>query len=294
MGWAAAGRRSGRRRPTWSNGEWNQAAALCAAQCPAVGLWWWIVATSADDHGAYGGALGAACLLVTAPVIVPCLGLLHATLQIMPAAALARLRPRHCRGPEWIWHLAASVLVGAVGAVAAGVLWGAPLVDAVLWCAGGGVLPVLGLAYLRGRGWERGVWSRSAGACAGLLVLTGACGFVLIDSYTPPVLSAGQLAGSWHGADGAVLTLRPDGAAEAGRIPVSEDLGDVTACDGIGTWSVVRAGEAGRYRDGVLVRLNGACGQETDWTIGGTEQVPELFVLLGDPDAGDLRILTRE
>ncbi|MEU3280922.1 hypothetical protein [Streptomyces antibioticus] len=29
------------------------------------------------------------------------------------------------------------------------------------------------------------------------------------------------------------------------------------------------------------------------WTISGTDRAPELFAVLGDPDAGDVRILER-
>ncbi|MFG2724401.1 hypothetical protein [Streptomyces canus] len=47
-------------------------------------------------------------------------------------------------------------------------------------------------------------------------------------------------------------------------------------------------------RAGVVVRLDGGCGQETYWRIGGTESEPELFLPFGDPDAPDLRILTRD
>ncbi|MFD6194824.1 MULTISPECIES: hypothetical protein [unclassified Streptomyces] len=42
-----------------------------------------------------------------------------------------------------------------------------------------------------------------------------------------------------------------------------------------------------------MVRLDGDCGEETRWTISGSGQAPELFALFGDPDAGDLLILTR-
>ncbi|CAM5299170.1 hypothetical protein STENM327S_05630 [Streptomyces tendae] len=41
------------------------------------------------------------------------------------------------------------------------------------------------------------------------------------------------------------------------------------------------------------MRLDGDCGEATHWRIGGSEQAPELFALFGDPDAGDLLILTR-
>ncbi|MEU1593842.1 hypothetical protein ABZ468_13550 [Streptomyces sp. NPDC005708] len=49
--------------------------------------------------------------------------------------------------------------------------------------------------------------------------------------------------------------------------------------------------EAGR--DGVLVRLHGDCGDDTHRSVGGTEEEPGLFVLFGDPDAGELWILKR-
>lgn len=46
-------------------------------------------------------------------------------------------------------------------------------------------------------------------------------------------------------------------------------------------------------RDGVLLRLDGDCGEDTHWSVSGTEDAPELFVLFGDPDAGELWILER-
>ncbi|MEU3659330.1 hypothetical protein AB0E77_06105 [Streptomyces sp. NPDC032940] len=295
MGWGKTGKRGAGTRLLWDYGEWSRAAALCAAQLPAMVLWSSIDASSGDDHGRYDGALGLALLLVTAPVIVPCLGLLHATLQVMPAATLARVQRRHSGGPEWAWHLTTSALVGVCWAVLAHALWGWSLAGPALWFAGAGVLPVLGLAYLRGRRWERGVWLRSAGVSVALAVLVGAAGFCLVDDYEPPVLSAARIAGPWHGPDGMLLTLLPDGTAEAIRVPASvrDDRG-AAGCDGTGTWALEREGEHDRYRDGVVVRLTGDCAQETDWTIGGTEQHPELFVLLGDPDAGDVLILTRD
>jgi hypothetical protein len=85
-------------------------------------------------------------------------------------------------------------------------------------------------------------------------------------------------------------------------------------CDGTGTWLLDRdgdhedagdggfegdadAGDGGHEGDaeapdGVVVRLDG-CGDETFWTIGGTADRPELYVHFGDPDDGDLRVLTQ-
>ncbi|MFE0848451.1 hypothetical protein ACFW4Q_32295 [Streptomyces rochei] len=86
---------SGRRRLTWSNDEWNRAAALCTGQLPLVWLAWWFVMEAGDDDYDQGGGafLGIVCVML----ILPLLGLLHATAQIMPAATLARLRPRAVR-----------------------------------------------------------------------------------------------------------------------------------------------------------------------------------------------------
>ncbi|WP_399886173.1 hypothetical protein ACGH7X_16930 [Streptomyces sp. BBFR51] len=219
-------------------------------------------------------------------------------MQIAPAAALARLRPRTSRGPEWAWHLAGSVLIGAGWSVLGRVLRGWPVADTLPWCAGVGVLPVLVLHALRGRPWGGcGVWLGSAGASFALLVVCGVAAASLADDYEPPQLSAGQLAGDWQSANGAVLRLAPGGRAELTRVPHGGVDGDddFTLCDGTGAWTREEGSQwQDTHRDGVLVRLDGDCGQDTYWTIGGTGQHPELFVLFGDPDAGDLRILTRD
>ncbi|MFE0802996.1 hypothetical protein [Streptomyces sp. NPDC058812] len=286
--------------PTWPNDEWNRAAALCAGQSPAAWLvWWFAVVAGGDDYGrGHSGSFAIACVLLVAPLILPFLGVLHATAQIMPAAVLARLRPRCSGGPEWLWHLVMSVLVGTGWSVLGAVLWGWSVTATLPWFAGFGVLPVLGLARLRGRKWGRwGVWFRSAGVSVALLVVVGVSGSVLVGDYEPPALSAGRLAGKWRGHDGAVLVLRADGRAELAQLPATRadgGAGDFTVCDGTGTWTLDRDGRLHLpHRDGVLLRPDGGCGQETYWTIGGTEREPELFVLFGDPDAGDLRILTR-
>ncbi|GAA5211198.1 hypothetical protein [Streptomyces thinghirensis] len=295
MGWGTAGL-------TWPNDEWNRAAALCAGQLPAAWLvWWFAVVAGGDDYGrGYSGSFAIACVLLAAPLILPFLGVLHATAQIMPAATLARLASLRTAGPEWPWQLASSVAVGVAWSALTAALWDLPLTATLPWFAGVGVLPVLGLAYLRGREREWGpwgVWFRSAGASVVLLVVGGVAGSALAGDYEPPVLSAGQLAGDWRGDDGAALRLEPDGRAELTRLPATRadgGAGDFTVCDGTGEWTLDRDGRLHMSdRDGVLVRLDGGCGQETYWTIGGTERDPELFVLFGDPDAGDLRILAR-
>ncbi|MFA3876535.1 hypothetical protein ABS735_23065 [Streptomyces sp. MMCC 100] len=295
MGRGTAGEAGGRQRPTRRNDDWNRAVALCAGQVPLVWLaWWFAMEAGRDDYGYGGGGyLGICCV----PLILPFIGLFHAAVQVAPAAALARLRPRTSPGPEWAWHLAGSVLIGAGWSVLGRVLWGWPVGDTLPWCAGVGVLPVLVLHCLRGRTWGGwGVWLRSAGASLVLFVVCGVTAASLADEYEPPRLSAGQLAGEWQGEGGGVLRLARGGRAEVTRVPSHnvDEEGDFSLCDGTGTWTFERDSELlDIHRDGVLVRLDGECGQETYWTIGGTEREPELFVRFGDPDAGDLRILTR-
>ncbi|MDF3145586.1 hypothetical protein [Streptomyces sp. T21Q-yed] len=288
--------------------ELNTAAAIAAAQLPAAWLLWWVVeVTGSDDYGiGYGGAFGLVCLFLFVPLILPVLGLLHAAAHIGPAGVLARLAAGRLRGPRWAWHLLCATAVGAVWAVLTAVLWGWPFLRTAAALAALGVLPVLGLAYGRGRAratgrvWGAwGVWLRSALLSAALFMLVivvavPATVTGLIEEYEPPKLSAERLAGVWRGEDGAVLRLHTGGRAEVSKLPAQAESGDwypdpIDVCDGTGNWS---PGEHSG-RDGVLVRLDGGCGRDTYWTIGGTEQEPELFVLFGDPDAGDLRILKR-
>ncbi|ELS54081.1 hypothetical protein [Streptomyces viridochromogenes] len=298
----------------------NAAAAASAFQLPAIGLIWWIGNQLGDDHGTsvYGFFVlfGLACLLVIAPLVLPVVGLVHAMVHIMPADFLARAAVRHARGPRWAWHLVCTALLGVGWAGLTALLYGwtfgvtAPLFAAL------GVLPVLGLAYLRrrsritGRPWGPwGAWLPSLFASVGLFLLVFVGGVLatvtgLVEDYEPPVLSAEQLAGDWRGDHGAVLRLRPDGHAELTKVPAQPEYYDdsadppdpvFTRCDGTGSWDRRSNDPDGSSeRDGVLVRLRGGCGDDTYWMIGGTAAEPELFVLFGDPDAAELRILKRD
>ncbi|WP_258318866.1 hypothetical protein [Streptomyces griseorubiginosus] len=296
----------------WGNKRLNEAAAVCAAQLPAVGLIWWIREQLGDDYaygGAYGGAFGLACLLVVAPLLVPVLGLLHALAQVVPAEALARRTARRARGPVWAWHLGFGVLLGGAWAVPAALLWDWSFTATAPLPAALGVLPVLGLGWLRRptRG-SRAVWLPSLLASVGLFLLVFVGGVLatvtgVVEEYEPPKLSAAQLAGEWHGSGGAVLRLRPGGEAELTALPAeTEPAGSAPSfavCDGTATWRPDAEGghdpdaDGPEGRPGVVVRPTGGCGRQTYWRIGGTETAPELFVPFGDPDAPDVRILKR-
>ncbi|MER5467906.1 hypothetical protein ABZX90_14130 [Streptomyces sp. NPDC002935] len=320
MGWGDSGKPA-RSRWAWAGGEVNLAAAICAAQFAVAVAVRWVGTFDDDDYGVgLGGGLAGAgflCMLVFGPPLLAVLGLLHTVMYTMPAATLARPATRRAPGPEGVWHLAFVLVLGTLWAALAVVLGGlAPTGATALLIAVSGVPPTLGVALMRRRERVTGhppgahrVWFRSAlaalGVC-GLVVAAGTVGLAtgLIQQYEPPKLGADRLTGVWRGDRGAVLRLRADGRAELTELPAQPEFEDVTTkeftrCDGTGTWFLDTGGRYDAYagggagqRDGVVVHV-GNCGHDTYWTIGGTETHPELFVLFGDPDAGDLRILRR-
>ncbi|MFC8347766.1 hypothetical protein [Streptomyces sp. NPDC057280] len=312
MGWGETRRQLA---DAWKWSELHTAAAAAALQVPVLWTVFWIASINDDDYGSGINVLAWAFFLLVL-VLLPFLTTLYAALFTMPTLVLARVAARRTRGPEWLWRLGAVILVSVFWVlVMAG--WSAPapgLLAAAGMLAAFGLLPLLAVAYARrrarikGRAWGFfGVWLRSAAATFGLCVLI-VCGAIaagfagFLKDYEPPTLSTAQLAGVWRGDDGAVLNLRENGRADFTDLPLEDpDSFEYVRCDGTGTWSVDRDGSDDAYlgegpgvRDGVVVRLHGGCDEQTYWTIGGTEREPELFVLFGDPDAGDLRILKKK
>lgn len=322
MGWAESGAPA-RSQPRWDGAEVNLAAAVCAAQTAAVTAVFWVGTFDDDDHGAGSGgglaAVGLLCVLVFGPALLAALGALHAAAVTMPAASAARLAARRIPVPETAWHLVLALTLGVLWAVPAVVPGGlSPTGAPALLIAGSGVLPALAVAQVRRRERRTGrppsgrrVWLRAGLAALGACVLiagAGAGGLAtgLIREYEPPKLGADRLAGVWRGDHGAVLRLRPGGRALLTGVPAQPEFEDVTTreftrCDGTGDWFLDTGGRYDPYADGgasgqragVVVRV-ADCGHDTYWTIGGTAGRPELFVLFGDPDSGDLRILRRD
>jgi hypothetical protein len=313
MGWGDIRRELGRARRAGDPVAVNAAAAVGAAQLPTALLIGYVGITTGDDYGGSGAEYGLVCLFLLGPLWMPFLGLLHACAQTLPAAVLARATVRRVRGPEWAWHLAWAAVLGVVWAGAFALPAGLPFAATAAAFVALGILPVLGVAYFRRSGRSR----ERAWGCAGTWILSAGVSFVLfmvvfggavlatetgiVEEYEPPKLSAGQLAGVWRGEDGSVLRLHPGGRAELTALPTVSEHDDwfadppYTVCEGTGAWEAVRADkDDDADRDGVGLRVDGGCGAPTLWTIGGTEREPELFVLFGDPDAGALRILTRD
>ncbi|MEU2282069.1 hypothetical protein ABZ614_09065 [Streptomyces sp. NPDC013178] len=307
MGWGSVRRKAGLGR---ADADVTAAVAAGAAQLPAVFALWWTHALATDPYGSgYGSALGLACLFLFAPVYLPVLGLLHAWAQTFPGAALAEVVLRGVRRPLWVKHLLGVTLAGVVWAAVGAVLWDWSFTAAALVLAALGVLPVLATAYVRARSTRRAwglwsVWWRAGVASVALFVLALPGGLLavatgLIEEYEAPKLSAADVTGVWRGEEGEVLRLLPGGRAELTRMPAEpgfEATADFEVCDGTGTWSLDEESDY-HARDDVVVRLDtgggtgSGCGNDTSWTVAGTDRAPELFVIFGDPDAGELRIL---
>ncbi|MFD8388470.1 hypothetical protein ACFV2N_04475 [Streptomyces sp. NPDC059680] len=302
MGWEKT-----RERVRAARSDLAAAVPVNAAQLPAAGLLWWIWSTSRDQYETgYGGAFGILCLLVFAPLLLPLLGLLLSAVLALPAILFARPVLRRFGGPEWACR--------TVAAAATAVGWGAvttalfrwPFVATASVLTVLGLLPALGIAYVRTRSWSQwGLWWRSALVCVGLFALALGGGLVasaagLIPQYEPPELTRAQLTGVWRGGNGAELRLTRDGRAEAHSLPTEPIDRDWTAphyldyvvCAGSGTWKP-DPGTDDTDRAGILLHLHTDCGRDTRWSVSGTESAPQLYVLFGDPDAGTLRTLDR-
>ncbi|MGW7129622.1 hypothetical protein ACWGIA_14955 [Streptomyces bobili] len=286
------------------------AAAGAAAQLPAVFVLSWVHWMAGDPYGtSYDGeVLLLAVAVPFAPLYLPVLGFLHACVQVLPGAALGHVVLRGARWPQWVRHLLGAVTVGVVWGVVGAVVWGWSFTDVACSLAALAVLPVLAMAYARvgsatGVRGVWGVWWRAGAASVALFVLAFpaaalAAATGLIEEYEPPRLSAAQLAGVWQDEEGAVLRLLPGGRAELARMPAEADPfvdAEFAVCEGTGTWTVAD----GQYhdRDGIVVRLDtgsgtgSGCGNETAWTIAGTDRTPELFATFGGLE--ELRVLTR-
>ncbi|MFJ6569972.1 hypothetical protein ACIQNU_21375 [Streptomyces sp. NPDC091292] len=329
MGWGQrfAGERRGERRGELGLAA---AASTAAVQLALVLLFEVVRPATADNYGGgYGGALAGlflCCVCFVSPAALALAGFLHALALTLPATELARFAERFAsRFAGRFRHPAARRIAPPAALVTVALLWAAPLAPlldlpyatAAAWTLGTGILPMAAAAYATRRPdltprltpglTPARIWRRAALTC---VLLSGAViGGTLIATHTgllkeyePPRLTSAQLTGVWEGSgdDTVVLRLDADGRAAFTDLPyvdVTADsiYGDVAQCDSTATWTL--GTDSASERDVVELDPTGAgCPGEIGdtgltWTIGGTESEPELYVLFGDPDAGDLVIL---
>lgn len=291
----------GERPAPAGSGWWAQApgAEVVAGAQLLVGAALWMFWPSSSDNydrdgwGPFGLLVFLVFLGVVCLFVVPCLAFLHSLVFTRPAMALARKTGNPGAAPAWL--LAAS----AACAVVPWVL-GVPYADSLAWIAAGGPAPLLLAWWASRRGWRPWpVASVTAGVTA-LVLLPGALvgGFLLAEAgllkgYESPRLERAAYVGEWAGDDGGTVRIHEDGRVEVEGVLGYGDDDTAARCTGAGTWTERPADHGMRMRAGVDLDVTGCVRWQSQWEVSGTAAHPELFQLVGDPDAGDVRLLRR-
>lgn len=77
----------------------------------------------------------------------------------------------------------------------------------------------------------------------------------------------------------------------AEELPVHDGHDVAGRCSGRGTWKPVEEDRIDRA--GVFLAVPDCEGAQRMWQVAGTDERPELFVLLGDPDSGNVVVLRK-
>ncbi|MFE9967186.1 hypothetical protein [Streptomyces sp. NPDC005525] len=242
----------------------------------------------------YGGGIALLFWLVVmcvlGPFIAVLLGFAHSllfTTPVMVASNVAGVRTRI--SAPW-WALPAVGLLAAGYAVPISLLVGTSYAATFGWIAAAGVLPVGVAVFARMRQVSRvkvRLW-----ALGPIVAAVTATFFVGATSptYQPPALERANYIGQWAG-DGVRLELGEQGTAIAGKLPVHDGFDVVDHCSGHGTWEPEDADYS--LRAGVALTIPDCKDAQLRWQVAGTDERPELFVLMGDPDAGNVAVLRK-
>lgn len=278
------------------------AETVAGGQFMVAGVFWQVstfVEVVDDPYGrGFGGGIGAIFGLVFICVVLPLLGFaagwVHSVLVTVPVMALSNAVGVRTRIPAPWWAL--PVLAGLSAAYAAPValLTSAPYAATCGWLVAAGALPVAVAVCARMRQWTKSsVRRRTLGVAALAAVAACVAGSAWpsgSEPYQPPVLSRGDYVGVWTG-DGVRLELDAQGSATAEKLPVDDGFEVVDRCSGHGTWKLR---EADRLSRAAVVLAVPECDKDARvWELAGTAAEPELFVLIGDPDGGDVRVLRK-
>ncbi|MCQ6553826.1 hypothetical protein NPS70_11560 [Streptomyces sp. C10-9-1] len=256
-----------------------------------------------ETYYAYDPVAESALLLPFALLVLVAAAFLHALLFTLPALALGAAVARRAGDPAAGWTLVVAAALGAAYAVL-GWVRGADYPTALLWTAGTGLLPVCAALtvdrrLLRGVPVSHGrivgeslLWLLGGLAAAALAVGAGRHTGHL-SGYRPPEIGRAATVGTWTEESGTTeLRLHGDGTASVTGAPGDGAGPDAVQCSGAATWSYADGGRDGRAA--VELAVPGCEGRARDrWLFAGTEEAPELFAVVGDPESGELYVLRR-
>lgn len=279
------------------------AETVAAGQFAVAAVFWQATAFADvmdDPYGrGYGGGIGILFWLVVMgfalPLVAFAAGWVHSTLVSVPVMELSNAAGLRTRIPAPWWALPVLAALGAVYAAPVALLTGAPYAATWGWLAAAGVLPVVVAVHGRLRRRTKASVRRWALWTAGVAVVAAFAGGLAWPAssgapYEPPVLARADYIGVWTG-DGVRLELDARGAAMAEKLPVDDGFEVVDRCSGHGTWESREADDL--HRAGVALAVPECANASLVWALAGTAQEPELFVLIGDPDGGDVRVLRK-
>ncbi len=267
-----------------------------------------------ESHGGEGGLgwlFGGMFALVLLAVVSMVAGLAGSATAVLPLVLLGRAAARRT-GRRDGWRLTLATV--AVVAVALALLIGSCMLLADFGGPGDLlVCPVLALglvvglapatlcARAAGNPGRPGARWRVLGGVAlggpGLFAVTLAVGVAAYGSgilkiYEPPRLTEAGMVGTWTDGDGGSLRFGADGTVTAKGVKKYGATGEQSgASDCTGKWRLTENDGVGRpFELGVA-----DCGSlSSGWDIGGTEEHPTVFTWIGEPDAGERYILTRQ
>ncbi|MFE2479139.1 hypothetical protein [Streptomyces sp. NPDC059389] len=242
----------------------------------------------------YGGAIAVLFWLVVEAVLGPCIGLVlgfaHSLLFTTPVMVASNAVGVRTRIPAPWWTPPALVLLAAGYAVPVSWIAGTAYTATFGWIAALGVLLVGASVYARMRLVPKVRARRWALVLIAPALVTAFAFGVTAPAYQPPVLAGAGYVGEWAG-DGVHLDLDPRGEATAKELPVYKGFEVVDHCSGRRTWKPVDAAHG--HWAGVDLAIPACQDANLNWEAAGTDEHPELFVLMGDPDAGETAVLSK-
>ncbi|MEU9000898.1 hypothetical protein [Streptomyces sp. NPDC048551] len=269
-----------------------------------------LIVLQSEFHGGEGGLgwlFGTIFALVLLAVMSVIAGLAGSAMAVLPLVLLGRAVARRT-GRRDSWQLTLATV--AVVAVALALVIG----SCTLLAGFGGLLiyPVLALSLIvglapailcaraAGNPGKPGARWRVLGGVAlgglGLLVVTLAVGVAAYSSgilkiYEPPQLTEADMVGTWTDGDGGSLRFEADGTVTAKGVIKYEATGEQSgASNCTGTWQLTE-NEGDRPFELSIADCESL---SFGWDIGGTEEHPTVFTWIGEPDAGERYILTRQ